>query len=570
MDDILFEARKRFKILYDMDRKNHDSFIENMKFSFNVDTGHWTSEDISYREEKKRPYITAHKLGKFVSQVVNTERGMPNKDLVIPVDGEGDPDIARVYNYLINDIEYKSDYDEIITMEGEYAVGGGFGFWRILTEYDEYGFNNEQNIRIKPIINPLMVHLERKGRYAFIRESLSMDEFEELYPDKKDENTSFIEQEDDELWYENEKIFIAEYFRKVPCKKTIAEIKTSNGTAIIEINEKNKNLPRLREKEINSHKIEWYKISGNSILEKTDWPGSEIPIVEVDGHKVYLEGQIYKKALTSDAKSMNRAYNYWFTALTEKVALTPKAPYIVTSSQIKGHEDEWREANVENRPYLTVNNVSAGIPQRTPAPEVGQGELLMLNLADQNIKDVLGMYETSVGMGSNERSGKAINARAARSDLGTYHFPDNLRKAKLKTKKLLIDLIPKVYDNERTIKVIGRKEAITLNKTVFDNERGEVVAVNDLSVGRYDIRASNPMNPSIRQQAVDNIREAMQYAGPEYAAILLPIMLEFIDLPGMKEATQAVKQRTQQLDQNKQAELAAKQPLNINDLMGGQ
>lgn len=563
-EDILREAKKAFNALYEANKENHDQFRKNMKFSFNIAEGHWNEEDLADRDAKGRPHLSAHKLGKFVSQVVNAERGMPNKDQVVPVDDAGDKQIARIYNYLINHIEYQSCFDEIITETGELAVGGGFGFWRILTEYTDKGF--DQEIRIKGIPNSLMVYLDPKGRKAFIREGLTEEEFNEKFPDYKNESSSFEGDEDYELWYEDKKIFIAEYFRKVAVTKTIAEVMTESGEkAVIELDDSNKDIEVLRTREVKSYKVEWYKISGHSILERGEWPGSEIPIVEVDGHRVQFEGKMYKKSLTQDANDMNRAYDYWLTSLTEKVALSPKAPFVLTPQMIRGHEKQWDTANKDLHPYLLINSMGQGVPQRAPAPEVGQGELTMLQICDNNIKDILGMYETSVGMQSNERSGKAIQARAARSELGTFHFPDNLRRARLKTKKMLIELIPKIYDNERVVRVIGRKEQITLNKRVFDNSLKTFKVINDLNVGQYDIRASNPMNPTIRQMASDGLREAMQYV-PTHADILLPIYLSYTDFPGMEEAVQAIKARTAQMQQ---AKMAADAPLDINSLLGG-
>jgi hypothetical protein len=552
-EEILKQAKRRFEVLEDANNHLKDSFIKSMKFSFNIEEGHWEEADLEARAKAKRPHITAHKLGKFVNQVVNAERGMPNRDLVIPANSEASINIARIYNHIINDIEYHSNYDEVTTIAGEYAVGGGFGYWRILTEYERDGL--DQVIRIKPIINPLNVYLDEMD--GFIREGMTYDRFNFKFPKFKGEYKDFASQNDSELWYESDKVFIAEWYTKESYDKTIAEVKVDGIKAIVDITDGDKGLEILRTRTFKDYKVKWYKLCGHGVLEENEWVGSDIPIIEVYGHKVSLEGKTYKKALTKDAEDMNRAYDYWLTSLTEKVALSPKAPYIVTDNQIKGYEHEWSRANVDNKPYLRVRQTASGIPQRTPAPEVGQGELLMLNITDQNIKDTLGMYESSIGMTSNERSGKAIQARAARSDLISYHFPDNLRRSRLKTKKQLIEIIPKVYNNERTVRLVGRKEAVELNKEIFDFDRGERVVINDLSVGKYDIRASNPMNPTIRQQAADNIREAMQYV-PTHADILLPLMLEYTDLPGMNKAVQAIRQRTQQIQQMKQQEIQAK------------
>ena len=45
----------------------------------------------------------------------------------------------------------------------------------------------------------------------------------------------------------------------------------------------------------------------------------------------------------------------------ERAALTPKAPYLVTQTMIKGFEREWAQANVASRPYLPYNIDKAAI-----------------------------------------------------------------------------------------------------------------------------------------------------------------------------------------------------------------
>ena len=168
----------------------------------------------------------------------------------------------------------------------------------------------------------------------------------------------------------------------------------------------------------------------------------------------------------------------------------------------------------------------------------------MLNIANQDIKDILGMYESAMGMQSNERSGKAINARNQRSDLGVYAFQENLRKAKIKTKKIIIELIPKIYDNARVIRLRGADANIPINyPTMVD---GKVMLLNDLSRGRYDIRVRSAGSPSRRQQTADNIIQAMQYAGPQFAPSLLPLLLKYLDVPGSEEIAMTIMQTQQQ------------------------
>ena len=548
-EEILREMHRRYEIINTADKDNKDSFKKNMKFAFNVDEGHWVSEDITERDSQGRPHLTANKMAKFVRQVVNGEKSMPNMDEVIPVDDKGDTNIAKCYNDIIQDIEYRSDSEYVYGVAGEHAVGGGFGFWRIVAEWD--GF--DQVLKILPCTNPLLINLDERRKYAFIRECFPLKEFESEYPSstKGDFDGDF----DESLWYEPEKVWVAEYFTKKPVKRWIVEYQNpqslENGIIKVDSEDEIKSsLPKgsveLRRKEIDDYKVMWYKATGKDIIDSKEWPGCEIPIIEVPGHEIHLEGKVYKQSLIQDAKDMNRMYDYWLTAATEQVAMAPRSPYLVTKEMIKGHELQWDNANKKLYPYLKFNNNPLGKPTREQAPGVDPGILQMLQIANENIKDVLGMYETSLGEQSNERSSKAITSRKAISDQGTFNFPYNFHKAKLECKKMLIDLIPKIYDNERVIRLRNADYNIKINYTTMIN--GVETILNDLSVGKYDIRVKQQMTPSRRQQIVDNFVSSMQYV-PTHADLIFQEALKHMDIPGMSELADKMGQRTQMLQQ---------------------
>ncbi len=63
------------------------------------------------------------------------------------------------------------------------------------------------------------------------------------------------------------------------------------------------------------------------------------------------------------------------------------------------------------------------------------------------------MYKASLGAPSNERSGKAINARKVEGDVGTYHFHDNRAMALQHSYTILVDMIPRVYDTNRIVRI---------------------------------------------------------------------------------------------------------------------
>ena len=132
----------------------------------------------------------------------------------------------------------------------------------------------------------------------------------------------------------------------------------------------------------------------------------------------------------------------------------PKAPFIAAEGQLEGHESEWASANTSNIPVLQYKVVDLEgnplpPPQRQPAADVPSGWLQSMQSTEHDIQSALGMYNASLGAPSNEKSGKAIMARQRESDNSTFHFIDNLSRSIRQFGRILVDLIPKIYDTNR-------------------------------------------------------------------------------------------------------------------------
>jgi len=76
-----------------------------------------------------------------------------------------------------------------------------------------------------------------------------------------------------------------------------------------------------------------------------------------------------------------------------------------------------------------------------------------------------GQYQAQFGENENAKSGVAINARQRQGDRATYHFIDNQAIAIRFTGKILIDLIPKIYDTKRVMRITASDDSI-MNVTV--------------------------------------------------------------------------------------------------------
>ena len=307
-----------------------------------------------------------------------------------------------------------------------------------------------------------------------------------------------------------------------------------------------------KEREMDVEVVKWCKLNGAEILEESEWPTNDIPIIPMFGDEVVCDGKRYYISLARGAKGPQQMYNYWATAATETVALAPKMPFIVDHRQIKGFENEWEEANIKNRMYIRYNAV-AGLnkPAREPQAQVPAAIMNMMQATAYDVEDHLGQYESSKGETSNERSGKAIMARVRQTDKGTYLFVDNSTRAKVAAGRQIIKLIPKIYDTQRAMRIRGEdgsEQLVQVNKPAL-MPNGQVGKENDLTVGQYDLIATVGASfSSKRMEMVEMMMQAMQYA-PNLAMVIAPLMFKFSDMPGAQEIYAEVKKQADMMQQ---------------------
>lgn len=554
-EDLMFLAKKRLKALHTNESELREASLEDIRFTYNIDDGQWPAEIRKDRQEDGRPALVSNKLRKFVAQTANRERSQRMSMSVIPIDDFADQATAEVIGGLIRHIEHQSNGDEIYTKAGEQAISGGFGYWRLVTEHaDDDTF--DQDIRIREIDNQFTVYLHPKREYGFIREGMLREDFEEAWPDHVPSSwESATNGESRELWYEEDVVFIAEYFYKIPITKELLRVIDPNfpeQPQIIDITSADfteeelvaEGFQIIKRRNVDSFKVKWAKLSGHAVLEEGDWVGKNVPIYEVNGDRINYQGKIIKRSLIRDGKDPQRMYNYWLTSMTETVALVPKVPDVVTADQIEGHEDMWKDSSHKNLPYLVINESPAGFPRQRQQAQIPNGAMTMLSLADNDIPDSIGMPEATLGEPSNERSGRAITQRAIRGEQAVFHFPDNLRRTLMQMTRDLIDIVPKVYDTERIVRIReyeGRELPIKINQSRINPITGEKEIINDISVGKYDVEASVGLYSTRRQEALDFIERTLQFV-PSVAPFILDLVFKYNDLPGAKEIEDRIKE----------------------------
>ena len=547
--ELVNKAHERFTLAVEDARQNRERYIEDLKFYAGEQ---WPDRVRRDREIQDRPVLTINRLPMFVRQVTNDQRINRPSIKVKPVDSGADIETADVLSGVIRHIERNSNADIAYDNAFFYAVTGSFGFFRIVTDYcDDQSF--DQEILIKPIVNSLTVYYDHEAhsidgstwRYAFITEEITKKEFEKKYPGKSggwDQTTG-----DTQTWVMADSVRIAEYWWVTEEDRTLLQLE--DGT-VIEQSEYDKLPPEAQTEPVDQRVtkmrvVKWAKIGGNEVLERGDWAGKWIPIVPVFGDMVFIEGKIQLFSLIRFAKDPQRLLNYFRSTETELLALQPKAPYIAAEGQIEGYEQIWAKANRENYSVLpykptTVSGLAVPAPQRQAFASPPTGVLQGAENAQRDMMATTGIYESSLGMRSNEQSGRAIVARQREGDVSTYHFLDNMTRAVTHAGRILVDLIPKIYDTPRIVRILGEdgaEEMVQVNQpfAAKDDYGRAIEKIYDLSTGRYDVVVEAGASFSTKREEAAMSMMEMVKTNPQIMSIAGDLIVKSMDWPGAEQ-----------------------------------
>ncbi len=567
--DLAKEGRELFAAAESAETDNRETYLKDISFA--REGKQWDDAIVKQRLADKRPMLTINKLPTVIRQVVNDARQNKPSIKVHPVDSGADKDTAEVINGLIRNIETTSNADIAYDTATECAVAGGFGYLRVGLDY-AYEDSFEMDLSIQRISNPLSVYGDPNSTAAdssdwndaFIVDQIPEEEFKAEYKGKAavDFEGAAWSQVKDAGWrnQETKTVQIAEWWCRKEYEKEIVLCNDGQVYGVEDV-EKNPDLMALfnagvlqvkQTRTAKCHKVYQRTMSGAEVIKERDWPGKYIPIIPVYGEEFDIEGKRIYRSLIHNAIDAQRMYNYWRTTATELVALAPRVPFIGPVGSFASDE-RWQTVNINSHPYIEYDNKGVP-PQRMPLDGgVAAGALQeALNAAD-DIKATTGLFDASLGMKSNETSGKAIMARQREGDVSTFHFMDNMARAIRHTGRIIIDLIPHVYNTERIIRVIGEDgtpEAKPINQQYPNPQMGPdgkplmepdpsgqmvqkvVMAMHDLRVGKYDLTVSTgPSFTTRREEAAYQMTELIR-AMPDMAPVVAPELAKNLDWPG--------------------------------------
>ena len=525
-DEFLKEARERFQEAVDFDRENRDAGLEDAKFAAGEQ---W---DEAARESRKGlPCLTINRLPQFIAQVVGDIRINRPSIRVRPAE-DADKDLADVREGMIRAIERDCDAQGVYASAGQSQVTCGIGNFRVALKYaGEMAF--ERDICIDRIPDPFAVvwdpsSVEPTGRdaeWCFVYDDLPKKVFEARYPDATATDL-VVPAGQSETWSKEGRVKVTEYWRVVDKPMTIALLEDGSVVPVEKVPE---GIMPVQTRKSSRKYACMYLITGNAILDGPyELPIDRVPIMRVQGWEFNVQDKRVRFGLVRWAKDPQRLLNYWRSVAAQTLALAPKGKWLAHESVIpEDREDDFRAAATSADPLLIYGGNGASAPVYTPPPQMPAALLQEAALNSQDMKDVTGIQDASLGVKSNETSGKAILARERAGDVSTYIYHDNLVKAISEAGRVTNMLIPTVYDTARTIRIVGEDDSTKVQRINDPNNPNAV----DINQGRYDVAVeTGPSYSTKRVEAADSMMQFMQ-AVPAAGAVAPDLIAKAMDWP---------------------------------------
>lgn len=466
-----------------------------------------TVDEVTGEQLTPRPIVTINLVDQPIQQVMSEARQARLSLTVKPKAGLANTKTAGFYKGLIRAIQADSGAQAVRLWALERAAKCGRGAYEIRADFANDG-DFDLDLIIAMILNQSTVYWDpyrqspdcSDAEWCLITDWMSEDERRRRWPRNPIIPTDGAFESSDHPWFAHDEttnknsVRIARYY-KVTYEKRVLAYHPDTGSMPLDqmppeiqarVNAKH---PGTRMREPETRRVTEYILDGSQVLETHPWMGRYIPVIPVTGKEYNIKGKRSWKGITTNMKDIGRAYNVTMSAAIQEVGSMQTAKYIMYAGQDEGFETMWDDSAIKNFARLYINPTMIGdkpapFPQRQSNEPQIQGLMLLAKVLRDDVGSVVGSVDPIArAVNPHDRSGKAIEALQRQGAAGTSNYLDNLATISMMQEgRILIDLIPKVYDREgRIIRVMGEENddetAIMLKRPFVYDEEDNPVAV---------------------------------------------------------------------------------------------
>ena len=544
------EIRHLYQKDVDADEHNIEPAREDIQF---VIGDQWDARTKAARDRLNKPVLTVNRLPAFVAQYLGSWQQTDTTMKLLPMKG-GSKEVAEIRQGIIRTIlnEPNAKHSLYTAMETAYIGGiGNFGIELCENKFDVFA----TDIKIVGFDDPFQVVWDRSSRepsgsdanHCFAMHWMTKEDFKKEYPDAKGSGWEAVDGDWTTMtahgWEPDDMIRVCHFWQMKEEPVTVGLEKDTGDVVVIddwdeqrieENIERDLRTDELITRETTRPYAECLVLDGSDII---DGPFrlniSRLPVFRVEGWALQESSVRYRWGFVRNAKDPQRLHNYWRSILAEELQKSPASKWLLDSTSAKaGMADHFRNAHRSGDNVLMWDSQAGGAkPEFIPPPMMNQSVLTEAQMSVQDIKDVTNKHEASMGVTSNEVSGKAITARQRVSELGDRIYLENMNIAQAEAAKVINELIPEVYDTHRVVKLSGEDDQIVLRE--INGDFGDQTP--DVTKGKYDLTYSTgPSYATKREEATETMLTLMNHM-PQTGNYIVDIIARNMDIPGADE-----------------------------------
>lgn len=526
----------------------------------------WTAVERSEFTRLFKPAMTFNKLYDATKKIAGEQRKNKPDLIVRSLTGKATQEQINLRADLVRTISYQSQNDLIYQSSFKSALMMGFGAFQICLDYESPRSFNKV-IRYELISDPTRTAFDPTalkphkgdGNYCARYYVFTRDEFFATYPYVTNP-VSYVDPYMllDFQWQTRDTITVCDYFVKEWYPLIIYQVEQDGRRfsatedewdrlkkeyrrqrEIVEDTESARRIidrmePKIiAERQTQDYRIMHYRMIRNQIIDFSEWPSRQLPIIFVDGDSYFIEGRQYTRSFIHEARDAQKCVNYFGSEIAAEVKNRRREQWLGTPDNISGYEQDWRNPELQMGILRAKPDPKTGqMPTKQPAWDLSPAIMQNFQRATQDIREILGFSESEQLQGR-DISGKARRERKLEGSMSAYVYFDNMNQAVEQGGRVTNDLLNYIIGEEERTMVLSRKDGKT--DTVTINERASDGTIrNDIGVGDFDVEIDAGPSFAVQKEiALEMFSETIQ-AYPQAFPLIADLWAGNLDIQQME------------------------------------
>lgn len=569
-NDVLDQAGKHMNIWQSYMGENITRGKDDVNF---VIRDQWTAIERSEFTRLFKPAMTFNKLYDNVKKIAGEQRKNKPDIIVRSLTGKATQEQINLRADLVRTISYQSQNDLVYQTAFKSALMMGFGSFQVCLDYESpKSFNKIIRYEMIPdptrtVFDPTALKPHKgDGNYCARYYVFTRDEFFATYPYVTNP-VSYIDPYMllDFQWQTRDTITVCDYFVKewFPLKIYLVmqgEKKFSvTENELEELNKEykkqqeivsgteearkiiNKLEPKiLSERQTQDYRIMHYRMIRNQIIDFSEWPSKQLPIIFVDGDSYFIEGRQYTKSFIHEARDAQKCVNYFGSEIAAEVKNRRREQWLGTPDNIAGYEQDWRNPELQMGILRANPDPKTGqMPQKQPPWDLSPAIMQNFQRATQDIREILGFSEQESLQGR-DISGKARRERKLEGSMSAYVYFDNMNQAVEQGGRVVNDLLDYIIGEEERSFVVSKKDGKT--ETITVNERSsDGTVTNDIGTGDFDVEIDTGPSFAVQKEIALEFLQTTLTANPQSFPLIADLWAKNLDVQFMPQISERFK-----------------------------